>query len=83
MDYSPANKTTCNNFSHPAIMPIPARVIAQISNVSESYVKKLRVGNREDNSETAKRVKQADTLMADGFEYLVNEVKSLINKEDI
>ena len=69
--------TTCNNFSQGDIIPIPARVVAKISNVSESYVKKLRGGNREDNSQKARTVKKIDTLLTDGMQYLVNEVSSL------
>lgn len=81
MDKIELTNTTCNNFPHHgAIIPIPARVIAEISKVSESYVKKLRGGNREDNSEKARRVINADSLLTDGMQVLVHEVNKVINQ---
>ena len=43
MDKKQTTNTTCNNYSCDAIIPIPARVVAEIADVSESYVKNRRL----------------------------------------
>jgi hypothetical protein len=73
-------KTTCNRNIQASIIPIPAKVIAGIANVSESYVKKIRTGLRSDTSEKAQKVRFCESLMVDGSMVLINAVNQTINK---
>lgn len=78
---NPNNKTTCNNTHSESVIPVPARVTADIANVSESYVKKIRAGLRTDNSQKAQLVRQCDTLLSGEIRVLVTAVKDIINPE--
>jgi hypothetical protein len=72
-------KTNCNQNNHTSIVPIPARVTALLTGVSESYVKKIRIGNREDHSEKAQAVRLCDSLLTEGSGVLLKEVQRVLD----
>ena len=80
MNNNPLEKSTCDNFPVELIIPVPARVIAELTKVSESYVKKLRAEARPDNSETAQRVTKAENLLKGAMAVAVDQVNQVINK---
>lgn len=75
-------KTTCNKKTTTAVFPVPAQVVADITGVSSSYVKKIRSGYRDIKSETAAQVQYCDELLVDGQKVLVQTVADIINKQN-
>ena len=58
-----------------------AAEVAELTNVSESYVKKLRSCDKLGNSPTARMVLVADQLLGDSSNKLLLEVDRVLNKK--
>jgi len=74
-------KTTCNKKTTTAVFPVPAQVVADITGVSPSYVKKIRNGVRNDSTPAAALVKYCDELIVDGHSVLLETVTDIIHKK--
>lgn len=73
-------KTTCNNFSQVLIAPVSAKMVAAITKRSESYVKKLRSCDRDDNSEAAKIIIECEGMLHSGFSAVIANTKEKIEQ---
>jgi hypothetical protein len=71
-------KTICTENNTPAI-PLPAGKVAEIAGVSESLVKKVRNGKRNNHTPAGQRVEVTEELWAEGSNQLINAIKKVVN----
>lgn len=58
-----------------------AKEIAEVTGVGEGYVKKIRSGHAEVNSDTAKRVQAIDNMLNNNANRLLEEIAKVLDQE--
>lgn len=69
-------KTTCSE--NKAKLSIPAKVVAEMVGCSEAAVKAIRSGARNAHTDTGKQIVLVETLLSEGSNALLNEVKKIV-----
>jgi hypothetical protein len=73
-------KTICPENKIDAVIPIPAKVVAEVSGFSESTVKKVDAGTRSSDTEAGKKIVMARQLLSEGSTVLVDAVRNVMKK---
>jgi hypothetical protein len=69
-------KTNCPE--NKQFLPVPNEVLADVVGCSVSTVKKVRSGKRSDETETGRTVVIAETMLKEGSNALIEEVKRVV-----
>ena len=73
-------KSICTENNNSAIVPIPAKIVAEMVDGSESMVKQVRQGVKGGKGKLCKKIQLADQLLAVGIQATIQQVTDLINQ---
>lgn len=69
-------KTSCPE--NKLVLPITHKVMSYVVEKSESLVKKVKSGKRNNKSETGQQIELAEKLLKEGSNALIEEVKRMV-----
>ena len=74
------NKTICpeNREIEKSAVSLPAAIVAEVAEVSESLVKKVRSGIKGYDTPAGKRIEATEVLWNEGSNLLLTEIKKIV-----
>lgn len=75
-------KSICTENKISVVVPVPAKIVAEMTGGSESMVKKVREGKRKDGK-LCQKIRVADQLLQVGITATINQVTEIINQDEV